>query len=189
MSAEDFLVWERAQTTKHEYFEGEVFAMAGGSPRHNALCVRASTVLSSALDRRSRVTFSSDQRIGLRTRKYVYPDVSVVCGAIETEDGAVDVVVNPSVVVGVLSASTEQDDRGGKWEGYRRIPSLTDYLLVSQAKPQVELYQRRDGGIWAYRAFGPGEKLTLTNGAVIDVDALFEGMLALPGDEEPAEPD
>jgi Uma2 family endonuclease len=185
MTATDYLAWERAQPTKHEFFEGEAFAMAGGSPRHNALCVNTTTVLRTTLADRGCVTFSSDQRIGLRKKKYVYPDASVVCGKLETEDGADDVVVNPAVIVEVLSSSTEQYDRGGKWEGYRRIRSLTDYLLISQAKPQIELYQRHDDGSWTYRAVGPGERVKLTNGAVLDVDVIFDQVMALPGDEEP----
>jgi Uma2 family endonuclease len=183
MAARDYLAWERQQPIKHEFFDGEVFAMAGGSPRHNALCVNVSTILKSAAAHRGCFTLSSDQRVGLRSRKYVYPDVTVVCGKLETEEGADDVVVNPSVVVEVLSATTEQYDRGGKWDGYRTIASVTDYVLISQAKPQIELYQRRDGGTWSYRAFGPGEQLTLASGAVLDVDAIFDGVMALPGDE------
>jgi Uma2 family endonuclease len=186
MAASDYLTWERAQPTKHEFFDGEVFAMAGGSPRHNALCVNATTILRTALADRGCVTFSSDQRIGLRKKKYVYPDASVVCGQLETEEGADDVIVNPQVIVEVLSSSTEQHDRGGKWEGYRRLPSLTDYVLISQAKPQIELYQRHDDGSWTYRAVGAGERVTLTHGAVLEVDVIFERVMALPGDEEPS---
>jgi Uma2 family endonuclease len=124
MTAADYLAWERQQERKHEFFGGEVFAMAGGSPRHNALCVKMSVSLEASLASRGCTTFSSDQRIGLRGRRYVYPDVSVVCGKLETEPGADDVVVNPVIVVEVLSASTEQYDRGGKWDGYRSMRSL-----------------------------------------------------------------
>lgn len=185
MTAAEYLAWERAQPSKHEFFDGEILAMAGGSPRHNALSVNASAALRTALAQRGCVTFSSDQRIGFSPKKYVYPDASVVCGELKTEDGADDVVVNPTVIVEVLSRSTEQYDRGGKWEGYRRIPSLTDYVLVSQAKPQIEVYQRRDDGSWMYRAVGAGERAVLTNGAVLDVDGIFAGVMALPGDADP----
>jgi Uma2 family endonuclease len=186
MSARDYLAWEREQPIRHEYFDGEVFAMAGGSMRHNALSVRVSAAVSTAPEHGGCITLSSDQRIGLRGRMYVYADASVVCGEIETEEGTDDVLVNPDVVIEVLSASTEQYDRGGKWEGHRRLASLTDYVLVSQAKPQIEHYQRRSEGTWSYRAFGAGERLTLTSGAQIDVDTIFDGVMALPGDEEPA---
>lgn len=187
MTAAEYLAWEREQRAKHEFYEGDVFAMAGASPRHNALCVKISAALLSALDGRGCITLSSDQRIGMRRRKYVYPDVSVICGQLELEDGAGDVVLNPAIVVEVLSASTEQHDRGGKWDGYRRIPSLTDYVLVSQAKPQIELFRRGSGGTWSYQAFGPGEQVTLGNGAVLRVDGIFDGVMQLPGDEEPGE--
>jgi Uma2 family endonuclease len=188
VSAAEYLVWEREQPIKHEFYDGDVFAMAGGSPRHNALCVKVSAALLSALAGRGCTTLSSDQRIGLRRQKYVYPDVSVVCGEVKMEDGASDVVLNPSVLVEVLSASTEQYDRGGKWDGYRRVPSLTDYVLVAQSKPQIELFRRQDGGVWSYQAFGAGERATLSDGTILDVDFIFDGVMQLPGDDEPGGP-
>lgn len=182
VSAAEYLAWEREQPAKHEFLDGQVLAMAGGSPRHNALCVNISTILRTAPQHRDCHTFSSDQRIGLRKSKYVYPDVSVVCGSLETEEGAGDVVVNPQVIIEVLSGTTEANDRGGKWEGYRRLASLDDYVLVSQARPEIEHYQRRADGSWSYRAVGPGERVTLASGVVLDVDAIFDRVMALPGD-------
>jgi Uma2 family endonuclease len=187
MTSADYLAWERDQPTKHEFFDGDVFAMAGGSPRHNALCVNVTASLKTSPTLRECTTFSSDQRIGFRRRKYVYPDASVVCGKVETEDAANDVVVNPCVVVEVLSQSTEQYDRGGKWDGYRRIASVTDYVLVSQATPQIEHFRRHSDGAWTYQAYGPGEQVTLTSGAVLDVDVIFDRVMDLPGDPGPAD--
>jgi Uma2 family endonuclease len=187
VSVAEYLAWEREQPTRHEYFDGEIFAMAGGSMRHNALCVRMSTALAIAPEHQGCVTLSSDQRIGLGDRKYVYADVAVVCEAIEADPHADDVLTNPGAIVEVLSSSTEQYDRGAKWEGYRRIASLRDYLLVSQRKPQMELYQRTSADTWSYRAFGPGEHPTLTSGAAIDLDGVFDGLMALPGDDDALE--
>lgn len=190
MTPDDYLAWEREQETKHEYDNGSVYAMAGGSVRHNALGVKIGATLLAALGTRGCVALSSDQRVSLRRRrKYVYPDGSVVCGRVETEPGHPDTVTNPSIIVEVLSSSTEQYDRGGKWERYRRIPTLTDYVLVSQTKPQIEVYQRTDGGRWSYIAVETGERVTLTNGAALDVDTIFDGMMQLPGDTEPDDPD
>ena len=89
---------------------------------------------------------------------------------------------NPTIIVEVLSSTTEQYDRGLKWVSYQRLPSLTDYVLVSQLEPQIEHYRRDAGGRWSYRSFGPGERLELTDGAVLDVDAIFAGVFELPGD-------
>lgn len=179
----EYLAWERAQPVKHEFFEGEVFAMAGGSPRHNALCVRTSTALNAALHGRGCVAFSSDQRIGIGPgTRYVYPDVSVVCGGVQLQGGTSDVIANPRILVEILSQGTEQYDRGLKWVSYQRLPSLTDYLLVSQSEAQIEHYRREAGGRWSYRSSGPGERIELTDGAVLDVDEIFAGVFALPGD-------
>jgi Uma2 family endonuclease len=183
LSPAEYLEWERAQPVKHEYFDGEVFAMAGGSPRHNALGVGMSAALRSALRGRGCAVFSSDQRIGIDGgTRYVYPDVSVVCGAVQLQDGTRDVVANPTIVVEVLSEGTEQYDRGLKWVSYQQLASLTDYLLVSQAEVRIEHYRRDAGGRWSYRSFGPGERVELTGGAALDVDAIFAGVLELPGD-------
>lgn len=181
MSAEEYLAWERQQPTKHEFFHGEVFAMAGGSPRHNALCAACCAALTAALRARGCVVLTSDQRVTMSAQgRYVYPDLSVVCGPLEIESN--DVLANPTVIVEVLSGSTEQYDRGLKWEGYQRLPSLADYVLVSQREPRIEHFQRAADGSWNYRAVGAGERVTLSTGASLSVDEIFAEMLALPGD-------
>ena len=183
LSAAEYLDWERQQPVRHEFFRGEVFAMAGGSVRHNALCARAIAQLDSVLRARGRVLLTSDQRVGIAAgERYVYPDVSVVCGPVLVEAGTSDVITNPTVLVEVISGSTEQYDRGQKWEGYQRLASLTDYVLVSQAEARIEHFRRGDGGVWIYRAAGPGERVALSAGADLIVDALFDGVFALPGD-------
>jgi Uma2 family endonuclease len=183
MSPDEFLAWEREQDEKHEYYDGEVFAMAGASPRHNFLGSRLMLVLGNALP--SCVVLTSDQRVTFREgkKRYVYPDISVTCGPLEIESS--DVLLNPQVVLEVLSSSTEQYDRGGKWTGYQSIPSLRDYVLVAQTDPRIEHYQRATDGTWTYRLARAGERITLTNGAVLDVDAIFARAFELPGDELP----
>lgn len=178
LSASEYLVWERTQATKHEYFDGEVYAMARGSPRHNRLCNRVNAALENAVGRRGHV-FTSDQRVRSLERRYVYPDASVVCGMPVIEDG--DVLVNPSVLVEVLSSTTEQFDRGSKWDGYRLLPSLTDYVLVSQERAQIEHFARADDGRWIYTAAVSGEVVHLTDGTTLDGDAIFESVFELPG--------
>jgi len=177
-----YLDWERSQGSRHEYFRGEVFAMAGGTPRHNMLSARVSTALMNALDSKGCFVFSSDQKIALTGERYVYPDLSVVCGPAELEPGTNDVLLNPMVVVEVLSSSTESYDRGLKWEGYQRLPSLTDYVLVSQVEARIEHFERDPNGTWIYRSAGPGERLVLSCGAMLDVDRMFARAFEVVGE-------
>jgi len=118
----------------------------------------------------------------MRRERYVYPDVSVVCGPAMAEPGHDDVLANPAILVEVLSESTEQYDRGLTWDGYRRIESLTDYVLVSQAEPRIEHFRRDRSRTWLYQVAGAGERLTLSSGVELDVDAIFAGVMQLPGD-------
>lgn len=180
MTADEYLAWEREQPEKHEFFDGEVFAMPSASPRHNALSGIILSALAAELRQRGCHALSSNQRtsVGPRTH-FTYPDGSVVCGKLEIESN--DVLLNPQIIVEVLSSSTEQYDRGLKWEGYQRIESLTDYVLVSQTAARIERFQRVADG-WTYRAAGAGERIVLGNGATLVVDDIFAGVFELPGD-------
>lgn len=183
LSPDEYLAWEREQHVRHEYFRGEVFAMAGGSMRHNALCSNVNAALVNALRERGCVVLTSDQRVGAGERdRYVYPDVSVVCGAVRVEPGTSDVLANPTIIVEVLSSSTEQYDRGLKWDGYQRLESLTDFLLVSQSEPHIELFRRDGEGAWLYRSARGGEDVMLSNGVALNVEAIFAETMHLPGD-------
>ena len=190
MTAAEYLAWEREQPEKHEFHLGEVFAMAGGSPRHNVLASACAAELRTAHRGGPCGVLSSDQQISTTSRKrYVYADAVVVCGPFEHETGASDVLTNPSVVVEVLSSSTESFnteayDRGEKWQAYQRLGSLRDYLLVSQREARVEHYQRTEGG-WRYAALGEGERIELAGGASFAVDDLYRGAFDYPGDAAP----
>ncbi len=178
----EYLAWEREQVDKHEYHAGEVFAMAGGSPRHNWIAGRTQILLDRSLDTRC-FTFPPDQRIVFdEGKRYVYPDVSAVCAPIVLQEGTSDVVANPSILIEVLSSTTEQYDRGLKWEGYQCLPSVTDYLLVAQREVRVEHYLRAPRRGWFYRTYGAGECIALGNGAQLDVDAIYARAFELPGD-------
>lgn len=181
MSADAYLAWEREQPTKHEFFRGEVFAMAGGSPRHNALCSRINRSLGNALEGRGCVVLTSAQRVSVGAgERYVYPDVSVVCGALDIQKN--DALANPTIVVEVLSATTEPYDRGLRWEGYQRLGSLQDYVLVSQSEPRIEHFRRAPDGSWIYRAAGPGDPVKLSTDTVLTVDDVFAGAFEIPAD-------
>jgi Uma2 family endonuclease len=183
MTAAEYLVWDREQAQKHEYCLGEVFAMAGGSPRHNLLSSAVAAELRAALRGSGCHVLSSDQRIAAKEGdRYVHADAVVVCGGVKTEPGAADVLTNPTVVVEVLSRSTEAYDRGEKWESYRRLASLTDYLLVSQDSARIEHFEREDGGSWRYRVLEGGDAITLSRGARLPVDAVYEGAFEVDGE-------
>src|SRR5262245_17884493 len=183
MNVEQYLAWERTQLDRHEFFRGEIFEMPGGRPRHSVLSVAMSGELRNALRGTGALVFSGDQRIAARPGEhYVYPDVSVVHGPIELEAGTDDVLLNPSVIVEVLSPSTERYDRGLKWESYRAMASVTDYLLVSQKAARIEHYRREAGADWHYRVAEAGERVVLSSGAAIEVSAIYEGVLELAGD-------
>ena len=181
LSALEYLAWERTQPEKHEYHLGEVFAMSGGSPRHGFLAGAMIAELRASLRGKGCHVLSSDVRISAKQgQRYVYPDVSVACGTLQTEPGTSDVVANPKVVVEVLSRSTEAYDRGDKWDAYQRLRSLTDYLLVSQLAAQIEHFQREPDGSWRYRLIEAGQTVTLSNGAILAVDAVYDGAFELP---------
>jgi len=183
LTAAEYLAWERAQPVKHEFFHGEVFAMAGGTPRHNALGVGMAAELRAVLRSRGYSVLSSDQRLAFPPEaRYVHPDVTVICGPPSFQPGTDDVIMNPSVLVEVLSHSTEEYDRGLTWAGYQRIGSLTDYLLVAQAEARIEHYRRNADGWWTYRTAGPGEHVALTGGGELLIDAIYAGVFELPGD-------
>jgi len=183
MSAATYLVWETDQVERHEFLRGEVFAMAGGTPRHNALSAAVTIELGVALRGGNCRVLSADQRIAARQNEhYVYADASVVCGVLEVLPGTTDVLANPSVVIEVLSKRTEAYDRGLKWESYRDLVSVTDYLLVSQATPRMEHYRREASGEWHYRVVQSGGQVVLSNGATIQVDAVYLGVFELEGE-------
>ena len=143
-SYQDYLAVEEISTVRHEYLDGEIYAMAGGSVLHAALAAATLAALHRQLGGRCRV-YSSDLRIRVRaTGLASYPDVTVVCGPAETDPENADTVVNPTLVVEVLSPGTMDYDLGEKFDHYRRIPSLTAVLYVSQDRRQLEIRERTD---------------------------------------------
>lgn len=179
-SYRDYLALEEASNVKHEYLGGDIQAMAGGTPEHAALQVAVSSLLHDRLRGGACRVFSSDLRVRvLATGLATYPDVTVVCGELERDPDSSITVVNPTLVVEVLSDGTEEYDRGEKREHYEKIPSLREYLLVSQRERRLELLRRRSDGSWEHRqASGPGESLRLDSVAcLLDLDAVYRGVL------------
>ena len=141
---EQYLVLERQADHKSEYINGRIFAMAGASRAHNLIAGNIFGELRAQLRGRPCEAYISDMRVKVsQTGLYSYPDVAVACGELQFEDVHGDTLLNPLVIVEVLSESTEAYDRGGKFAHFRRLPSLTDYLLVAQDKMCVEQYVRQ----------------------------------------------
>jgi Uma2 family endonuclease len=147
MTEAEYLALEAASETKHECVNGEAFAMAGGSPAHAIVAANLTGALGNALRGKPCVLASSDLRVHIPgTGMYTYPDVSVVCGKIETGARDTNSVINPRVVFEVLSETTEAHDRGAKFRHYERIPTLQAYVLVAQDGRRVEQFERTDAG-------------------------------------------
>jgi Uma2 family endonuclease len=151
MTPEDYLKFERASETKHEYLAGEIFAMSGVSRSHDRIVNSISSYLYAQLLEGPCESFSSDMRVKVHSSVYyTYPDLSVVCGEQEFEDSAVDTLLNPTIVIEVLSPSTERYDRGKKFNHYKTVSSLQEYILIAQDSPQVERFVRRPDGEWTF---------------------------------------
>ncbi len=149
ISQAEYLERERSAPTKSQYYRGEIFLMAGGSEAHNLISLNIGTALNNTLADRPCRVYPSDQRCACPTGLITYPDVSVVCGEREYLDGRQDTLLNPLVIVEVLSASTEGYDRGKKFEHYRTISSLREYILVAQDSVTVERFVRESAtGKW-----------------------------------------
>ena len=144
-TVEEYLAFERNSNTKHEYYDGEIFAMTGASLAHNLVTGNIVTALNNLLRDRRCLVFPSDMRVYSPSGLYTYPDVSVICGPPEHQDERTDTVLNPLVLFEVASPSTEAYDRGRKFGHYRSIPSLKEYVLVAQDRPTIDHFARQDG--------------------------------------------
>ena len=150
LTPEQYLVIERDAPYKSEYYRGEMFAMAGGTGCHNELSGRIIGILFGRLVGRGCKVYTSDMKV--RTGPldlYTYPDVTIACGKPMFADGKSDVLVNPKVIFEVLSKSTESKDRGFKFQHYKMIPSLEEYVLVSKSEHYIESWSRSPGAAWS----------------------------------------
>ena len=153
LTPEEYLAFERKATTKHEYLNGQIVAMSGASFAHNFITVNIATSLNVQLMEGECRVATSDMRVKVtEIDSYFYPDVVVVCGEPRAEDATFDTLLNPTLIVEVLSPSTEGYDRGEKFEHYQQIASLKDYILISQDEVHVEHYYRQ-GSEWLRSEF------------------------------------
>ena len=146
----EYLTWERKQPFKNEYHNGQIIAMSGASRAHNRITVDITIRLGNQLMNSACEVFASEMRVRTSPEvSYFYPDIIVVCGEPRFEDDTFDTLLNPIVVIEVLSPSTAAFDRGEKFEHYKQLASLQEYILVSQESVRVEHYQRR-GTHWIH---------------------------------------
>jgi Uma2 family endonuclease len=175
-SYDEYRRFEEANPARHEYVDGYILAMAGGTPAHARLQAAVLFALEQRLDGGPRQPFPSDLRVKVATTGMAtYPDVTVICGAIETDRDDPQAATNPTLIVEVLSDRTEAYDRGEKFEHYRQIPTLEAYLLVSHRERRMELRRRAADGSWTAQGAGRGDTLTLEPlGIELHVDEIYE---------------
>jgi Uma2 family endonuclease len=153
LTAQQYLEIERRAEYKSEFLNGEMFAMSGASRAHNLIATNVTRELSGQLRGRPCETYAGDMRVKVsETGLYTYPDVLVVCGEAEFEDAHVDTLLNPTVIVEVVSPSTEAYDRGEKFAQFRNLASLREYVLIAQDRPRLERFRRSEGQDWLFSA-------------------------------------
>ncbi|MFN2456072.1 MAG: Uma2 family endonuclease [Pyrinomonadaceae bacterium] len=146
---EDYFSVEETAATKHEFYDGEIFAMTGASLNHNRIAANIFTALSAGLRDKLCDVFTSDMRIATSSKLYTYPDVSVFCDAVELTKDKYDTATNPTILVEVLSKPTQKYDRGQKFDQYKSIPTLREYVLIDQYQISVEHFQLGNNHQWA----------------------------------------
>lgn len=185
---EQYLARERVAEEKSEFYQGQIFAMAGGSPRHNTISLNTATALKGLLRGSPCRPFSSDQRFrvpanGLST----YPDVAIVCGEQQRDAHDHDALVNPRVIFEVLSPSTENYCRGKKFDLYRELESLREYILITQESAQIERFVRQEDNSWLLTVIkGLTAQLEIaTVGCALPLSEIYEDVTFGPDDLPP----
>lgn len=160
LTPEEYLTWELTQLEKHEYINGQVYAMSGGSINHGRIAIRFTAMFDSHLENTGCITGNSDIKVNIfGTNNYTYPDASVTCD--ERDKTNTQYITYPCLIVEVLSGSTEAYDRGGKFRMYQNNPALIDYLLVSSTSMEIDLYHKNDAGDWLIINYKPGDTIEL----------------------------
>jgi Uma2 family endonuclease len=171
----DYLDLEEASNVKHEYFAGEIYAMAGGTPEHAALAMAVGGALFAQLEGRDCRVFSSDLRVRvLATGLATYPDVTVVCGDLEHDPENPATITKPTLVVEILSPSTESYDRGEKLEHYRQIPALRECVLVAHDRRLIEVWRRKADNAWSHAVAETGALDLASIGCRLEVEPLYD---------------
>lgn len=195
MTVQEYLAFEEISREKHEYVDGWVYpvfpvtldGIAGGTNNHAVLTQNVGRLLGNALEESPCIVYGPDARLHIDAETYRYPDVAVSCDPRDLQAGEEGHINHPSILVEVLSETTEEIDRGDKLREYRSLPSVQEYLLVNCASRLVEQYHR-SGDLWTYRSYGPGETIMLdvagpAGSVQLDVDRIY-AKVRLPGERD-----
>ncbi len=180
LTPEEYFAWEEQQLEKHEYIDGEIYAMSGGSKNHSLISVRLITLFANHLEGSRCDTVNSDMRVNIvGTNDYTYPDVSVTCD--DRDKNTTQYITYPCLIVEVLSKSTEAYDRGGKFRMYRHNPVLQDYLLVSSTSIEIDLYHKNEQGEWIIINYKEGDIVELKSiNLSVAIAEIYRGMVLTP---------
>lgn len=185
----DYLAFERDHPQKHEFIDGRVVLQAGASRSHTLIGTNVVSSLHQQLRPRPCAVYGSDMRVAIpQTRRYVYPDITVVCGAASFEDALDDTLTNPTLIVEILSPSTERYDRGKKFQAYQTLESFQEYLLIAQDAVMVEHFVRRSDTLWTFEVVTDrAASITLTSiGCTLRVEAIYEKIVLPSPDRDEA---
>jgi Uma2 family endonuclease len=185
LAPQEYLAWEIQQPLRYEYFDGEVFAMAGGTLPHADIALNIASLLKGSLSKRCKVR-NSDAKVGITADgPFVYPDVSVTCD--ERDRTAQKFSGYPCLIVEVISPSTEAYDRGGKFALYRHLKSLQEYVLISSETKLVEVFRRDRQGVWTFIPYGEADKIELTSiGITVAIEDIYEDVTLTPSEPRKA---
>jgi Uma2 family endonuclease len=174
---EEYFAWEEKQLERHEYINGEVYAMSGGSVNHGRISIRFTAMLDAHLDNSGCITGNSDIKVNIvETNNYTYPDASVTCD--DRDKITTQYITYPCLIVEGLSDSTEAYDRGGKFRMYRNNPILRDYLLVSSTRVEMDLYHKNDAGDWLIINYQEGDIVELKSiNLSFPIDRVYGGLV------------
>jgi Uma2 family endonuclease len=179
LTIEEYLEFENASEEKHEYYQGEVFAMSGPKVAHNIIAGNIFGELKQKLKGKSCQPFTSDQRIYIPSNTlFTYPDISIVCDDIETKDNDEWNILNPTVIIEVLSPSTKSYDRGDKFKLYRDIASLKEYILVDSKSLAVEVFRINENGHWELEEYKSISDILLVKALQVSIPLaeIYEGI-------------
>ncbi|MEC4803393.1 MAG: Uma2 family endonuclease [Jaaginema sp. PMC 1079.18] len=182
LTPQQYFEWEAKQALRYEYFDGNVFAMTGGSLSHGRIGLNVSSLLKSHLQSQDRkcLTFNSDCKVGIsEAGPFTYPDTSVSCD--ERDRTATEFIQFPCLIVEVLSPSTEAYDRGKKFELYRQLESLQEYVLLGSETKTVEVFRREANRFWSFIAYAEGDEVEFASVSLtISIDTIYEDVIITP---------
>jgi Uma2 family endonuclease len=183
LTPEEYFDWEEKQLEKHEYIDGQVYAMSGGTKNHSLISVRSIVLLSNHLESSGCEVGNSDLRVNIAgTSNYTYPDVSVTCD--DRDKNTTQYITYPCLIIEVLSSSTESYDRGGKFRMYRTNPVLQDYLLVSSTSIEMDLYRKNETGEWMIINYKEGDLIELKSiDLSFPIEQIYRGLNLVPESE------